>query len=415
MFIRVFSFIAVLCSSSILWGVTTHIAATVNNKVISVTDLVNRIRMAVVSSGADVSPEVLKSLQGQILNVMIDEALQMQLAKQYEIDIDPTQIDAAVRDIENQKGMEAGGMEALLKKNNISLDYLHDHLKASMAWRDYIRSRYKEAVQVSEAEVQRALKEAEVSQKERRYELSEIVLRPSTEGKSESAESQARKIVAQVRAGAPFAGMAEQFSNAPSAAMGGQLGWISEKALDPELKSAVLSLTPGSVSEPITTKRGCYILQLKEKLEPGEKAKPEEYVSFKQVMIPFPQDAFEFEVRENMNRAHAISKSIKEGRVPENVSKSKGVIVQTVNKASVTAFPKELRGLLGKLSKGQASEPVFTGNGAVIFVLLDRESVSPHDPTETEIRENLLEKKLQLIAEREMRNRRRSAHIEIRS
>lgn len=415
MFIRVLSFIIILSSSSFLWGVTTHIAATVNNKVISVTDLVNRIRMAIISAGAEVSPEVAKSLQGQILNVMIDEALQMQLAQQYEIDIEPAQIDAAVREIENQKGLEAGGMEALLKKHNISLDYLHDHLKASMAWRDYIRSRYKEAVQVSEAEVQRAVKEAEVGQKERRYELCEIVLRPSTDGKSETSESQARKIIAQVRAGAPFSAMAEQFSNAPSAAMGGQLGWISEKALDPELKPAVLNLTPGAISEPIVTSRGCYILQMKTKLEPGEKAKPEEFISFKQIMIPIPQDSFEFEVREHMNRAHAISKSIKEGRVPENVSKSKGVIVQTVNKAPIASFPSELRGLLNKLSKGQASAPVFTGNGAVIFVLLDRESVSPHDPTENEIRENLLEKKLQLIAEREMRNRRRSAHIEIRS
>jgi len=390
------------------------IAAVVNQHIISLTDLMNRMKLAIVSSGAQNTPGIQQELMPQILKVMTEEQLQLQLGEEFNLKIEDGMIEAAMAEIETQNDMPTGELKRLLENNDIPLNVMKTHLKANLIWREYIRERYKDAVQISEAEIERALAQLEADKKTRRYAIGEILISTNKDDKTGNALGIAHKIMRQLDNGAQFTALAAQFSNAPSASHGGDIGWVSNKSLDKELVRALDGLSPGQFSQPIATERGYYILHLKDRLEPGEIGKAETYFTFKQILLPHPRDAFEFELRENLNRAHALARSISSCRVAEKLVKNNDGQIQNANKVPVSRMPQDLRNILMSLSINQASTPVFTEQGAVIFVLCAKETVNPQAPSRNELRDSLLEKKLQMIAEREMRNRRRAAHIDIR-
>src|SRR3546814_20016007 len=79
------------------------------------------------------------------------------------------------------------------------------------------------------------------------------------------ARETAERLAEQARAGATFGALAQQFSQSPSAANGGELGRVQEGQLDPRLEGALANMQPGQISEPIAVENGCYILRLNDR------------------------------------------------------------------------------------------------------------------------------------------------------
>ncbi|MDP4840766.1 MAG: peptidylprolyl isomerase, partial [Alphaproteobacteria bacterium] len=250
------------------------IAATVNNKAISGQDLNNRIKLALISSGMPDTDETRRQLHEQILNMMINEQIQLQLGAEYKIKIDEATLMASIRDIEHQNNMPEGGLKKMLLTHGIPFVLMKQHLEASIIWREYIRERYRHLVQVSEAEVDHALRELASANKETRYHLAESVLYFDDKQGIGSVKAQANRIVGQLNQGAKFSMLAGQFSNAPSAARGGDIGWIPESKLDENALPYLKALESGQISVPIQTGKGFRIYFVRDKLSAGQFAKP---------------------------------------------------------------------------------------------------------------------------------------------
>ena len=123
----------------------------------------------------------------------------------------------------------------------------------------------------------------------REYVVSEIFLAlddPAREGEVRTA---ADGIAAQLRAGASFAGLARQFSQSSSAAIGGDLGRVRAGRLDARLETALDSLAPNGISSPIRLENGFYILLLRERsVVEGAKAL-EEKLALKRLYFAAPE------------------------------------------------------------------------------------------------------------------------------
>lgn len=405
-------FILVVGSFSLLQAAS--IVATVNNKAISRHDLENRLKLAIISAGLQNTAQVQKELQEQILKILIDEQIQLDIGEEFKIKIDDTMIQAALREIENQNNMPEGELKNMLEKQEIPFSVMQRHLQASLIWREYIRERYSTLVQVSDAELKRARSEMEAAKEQTRYALSEIVLYGDDKNDPASLRVQADRIVAQLKQGAQFTALAQQFSQAPSAMQGGYIGWIPVQKLDPKVAEALSQLEVGQVSYPIQTGRGYHIYYVRDKLAPGQHAKSQTTVTFKQVFIPHPKDAFEFELKENMRQVAALSRQINGCRSVETLVARKNATIQNVKDIPLNNLPPELRNLLNKTPDNKASDPIYTNTGAMIFVVCEKKTINPQEPTPEELRATLVEEKLQNVAAQEMRTRRSSAHIEKR-
>jgi hypothetical protein len=64
---------------------------------------------------------------------------------------------------------------------------------------------------------------------------------------------------------APFPRVATQFSQSASAKRGGDIGWVQEGSLYPEIEDVLMRMNEGDLSEPVRTISGYYIVTLRKK------------------------------------------------------------------------------------------------------------------------------------------------------
>ncbi len=103
----------------------------------------------------------------------------------------------------------------------------------------------------------------------RQYNAQHILIKADSDNAAAAAESSIRKIYAQARSGADFAGLARQYSQDGSAANGGDLGWFSDGMMVTPFEDAVHKLKPGQVSAPVRTQFGWHIIKLNDIRESG--------------------------------------------------------------------------------------------------------------------------------------------------
>ena len=103
----------------------------------------------------------------------------------------------------------------------------------------------------------------------RQYNAQHILIKADSDNAAAAAESTIRKIYAQARSGADFAGLARQYSQDGSAANGGDLGWFSDGMMVTPFEDAVHKLKPGQVSAPVRTQFGWHIIKLNDIRESG--------------------------------------------------------------------------------------------------------------------------------------------------
>ena len=102
-----------------------------------------------------------------------------------------------------------------------------------------------------------------------RYLVSEILLNLDNFSTEEQVRQLSGEIVRQLQSGTSFPAVARQFSIAPTAGLGGQLGWISADQLNPRLSQVLRQMQVGQISSPIPTTAGVYILALADKRAGG--------------------------------------------------------------------------------------------------------------------------------------------------
>lgn len=392
------------------------IAAIVNDWLISSSELDQRIRLAVVSSGMPDTPEVREKLRAQILNAMVEEALQLQVAKKYDIKIPDAEVEHALSDIEHRNNMEPGHLKKMLEENKIPLKVFKKHLKAGIAWREYVRGRFGQTVQVSDQEINLAEEQFNRSKDKEQFLLAEIVLNIDDQTPETIAESKAQNLMSQIKKGGNFVAIAQQFSEAPTAAKGGDMGWVSQEQLDPSLSSVVAGMAPGQISEPVRTPDGYHIIFLRDHKNAGDVIGKDTLFTFTQVVFPAQPPFTEERTGPLFYKAKQIAGNAKSCALLSTLSKSvPGAQSRMVTKTRGSELIPQLRSLLSSLEPGKASEPVLSDMGVLLFMVCEKEEHNPNNPSRDDFANHLMDQKLTLIAQRELRNQRRIAQIDIKS
>ena len=117
------------------------IAAIVNDKPISKSELEARIAMAILSAGMDKNQQTYDYLAPQVLDMMISEELQLHRTEYFKLDVSPAEINLAIGNIEHRNGMNKNQLRETFAAHNIPFAAMEKHIKAAIAWREYIRER----------------------------------------------------------------------------------------------------------------------------------------------------------------------------------------------------------------------------------------------------------------------------------
>jgi len=394
---------------------TQSIAAIVNDDVISDYDLNQRMKLVLAIANIPANEQTLPRVRAQVLRTLIDERLKLQEARRFELTVDQAELNQAYDDVARRAGLTPTQLDEFLKDNGIDKSTISQQVAADILWRQLIQGAFGSRVTVSDdqidAEMDRLGKEGAQPQ----YEVSEIFL-PTGGAASPQMREAATQIVGEIQRGAPFGAVASQFSQAPSAAVGGDIGWVRASQLPEPVAAVVTGLSPGQVAGPIETRNGFYIVQLRQVRKSITKTDPmDEQYSFIHVTVPVSESAPESEVDEALAEAERISLNFNAcSTLPTLIKNYAPTATSERHAMTAREMDKTLLDAVSDLQPGEAADPVRSPIGIEVIALCGRQQPPGGMPTRTEVDNAIFAEQVSMMARRHLRDLRRDAVVEVR-
>ena len=392
-----------------------RIAAVVNDEVVSVRDLRNRIQLVIVTSGLPANNETARRLAPQVLRTLIDEQLQLQEAERLSVAVTDQDMARARSDLEARNGVGPGEFDSLVARLRVDPETVERQLRAGIAWAKLVQRRFGAQVAISEEEVNEivATLESQVGMRQKR--VSEILLTVDAAAGEDEAARLAERLSGQLRAGASFASIARQFSNASNANVGGDIGWVLEDQLAPALASVVAELEEGQISEPVRSVFGYHILQVTDSRVLAEPNPLDATVQLSQLFLPVRSDAAGQVRASQRDLANTIRSAVASCDDLAGFAREAGSPVSPdLGEMRVRDLAPDLRAPVSGLSAGETSEPIDLPNGVMVMMVCDRTEARSNLPSPEQIRAQLEAQRLGVLAQRYLRDLRQTAFVETR-
>jgi peptidyl-prolyl cis-trans isomerase SurA len=393
----------------------TRIAAIVNDDVVSLNDLSNRMLLVMRSSNMEDTPQTRERIGSQVLRSLIDERLQMQEAKRVNVTIPKDEIDQSLARIEQQNNMPKGAIEEFLKKAGIPRASLVDQITASLAWAKLVRNRLSQDVTISEEEVTEALSHLKENADVPQNRVSEIFLAIDNPTQEAEVKRLADRLIEQIRTGVKFDVIARQFSQSPTAAVGGDLGYVTANQLHAELGNAIQKMKPNEISYPIRTGGGYYILFLVDRKVIGAPDPAETGLSLVEMVLPLQPTSPPEEQQRALAKAQQVSDTVKScGELAKIARDLAPQTSREIPEVKAGELPASVRQAVLKLAIAEASKPIPVPGGVGVIMVCQRKDPVGGLPTREEISDSLARERLDALARRYLRDLRRSAFVDIR-
>lgn len=363
-----------------------------------------------------------EALMRQVLEQMITTRAQAQYAKEVGVLPSPAEMDRAVAEVAQQNSMSVQQLREQLAGQGVAFSTFREQIASEIT---SLRLREREAVSkvsISEAEVDaQVAKQGGAAKSE--YEIAQILLRlpadpdPQTlQTKTALAEELSRKAAA----GADFADLAREHSQAPEALRGGSLGWRTADRLPELFVGAVAKLEAGQVAPVVKSPAGLHVLKLVDKRSqtPQQGGSQVERIRARHILLPAATPA---EEQEAQRRLLEFKRTIQSGgasfeslarQFSTDGSASKGGDLGWIYPGeTVPDFERAMR----QLPVGGISEPVKSPFGMHLIEVLDRRAAenSP-EQRRAAARQALRQQKADEAFEQWVRELRDRAYVEYR-
>ncbi|WP_086736261.1 peptidylprolyl isomerase [Erythrobacter colymbi] len=388
--------------------------AIVNGFVITGTDIDQRVALVTAASDAPIPEDEMLRLRVQVLRNLIDETLKIQKAEADEIGPKREEIEQTYQQLAAQNfGGDPKKMDAYLTSIGSSAASLKRQIEGEVAWENIQRRNIIPFVNVSAEEVNEFLKRMNEAKGADEYRVGEIYLSATTENRA-TVLANAQAIMQQLQQGGSFVGYARQYSEASSAVVGGDLGWLRLGQLPPQLAAAVRTMQAGQLQGPIEIPGGFSIIYLINKRQVLMADPNEAVLSLKQISISFPQGVTQAEAEAKVNQFGAFIDGLKGCGDVETGAKAIGAEVVSNDQIKAANLPEQLRNIILGLQIGQTTPP-FGGiqEGVRVLMLCGRDD--PKDagaPTFAAVMDQIEQERVQKRAQRLLRDLRNDAYIE---
>jgi len=398
-------------------GLSESVAAVVNDDIVSTYDLAQRMRLLIATSGVQPTQENLPQFQREALVSLVDEHLQFQelrrVEREQKIEIlaDDNEILEEIDDMGKQNNMSREQFLGFLASRGIGVDTLKQQLRAQISWSRWIQGRYGSRLRVGDDQIAatQALMAAQAAKPQ--YQIGEVLIDAGRVGGMQQAMAGAQQLVSQMQQGAPFPSVARQFSALPTAANGGDAGWVSPGEMPPEVQAVLEQMRPGQLSQPIPVRDGVYILYLRDKRAGGSAT----LVNLKQAAVALAQGASSADEAAAQATLVALKPQIKDCATLEaTAGKVQGVVAGDLGEAEASDLAPQFREAAEKLKVGEVSDPIRTGAGLHLIAVCGRRTADGGQADKEQIERRLRGQQLSMIARRYMRDLRNSATIETR-
>ncbi|WP_265571503.1 peptidylprolyl isomerase [Sphingomicrobium nitratireducens] len=388
--------------------------AIVNGEVITQTDIDERVAFMLLASGAEPSAEEIADLRQQVLRNLIDEMLQIQAAKAEEIEIREAEVEQTLGRIAADSNRTVEQLGQLLVENGSSLQSMRQQIRGEIAWGRLQQAKIESFVSVGDEEVQAVIDRLNASKGTTEYRVGEIFL-SATPANSAQVRENALRILDALRDGGSFVAYARQYSEASTAAVGGDLGWVRPEQLPAELARALGEMQAGSVSIPIQIPGGFSILAVQDTRTILTADPRNAVLSLKQVTVPIAPGTSETAANQLVDRFADAAASVGGCGGAEKLAADFGGQVVSSDAVPMKDLPPALQQMMLEMQVGQATRPFGSlQDGVRALVLCGREEEKAGMPSFDQVQAQLNDERVNLRARRYLRDLRRDAVIDYR-
>jgi peptidyl-prolyl cis-trans isomerase SurA len=389
--------------------------AIVNGDVITGTDVDQRLALIILANGGKVDEAEKDRLRVQVLRNLIDESLQIQEAKANDIIISNNEIDQSfVRVAQNFK-RQPSKMSEYLREQGSSDKSIKRQVQGEMAWSRLLRRRVEPFVNVGDEEVKSIMDRLNATKGTKEFRVGEIYLSSTPENSAE-VSANAKRIVDQLRQGGSFQAYARQFSEASTAAVGGDLGWIRPAQLPTELGQAIQELSIGQIAGPIAIAGGYSLIYLIDSRQVLVANPRDAVMSLRQLALSFPKTLTPTQAQARASEFAKATQEMQGCGAVDAVAKQFGSEVVDNDQVRVRDLPPPLQDMLLNLQVGQSTPPFGSqAEGVRVLVLCGRDDPEvaggpSADAIEGQLRDERINRRAQIY----LRDLRRDAVIDYR-
>ena len=258
-------------------NVIDSIRVVVNDEVITRNEVRNRvgqIMQRLRAQNTQLPPEA--DIERQVIEAMVVERAQLQLAKEMGVRVDDRTLDAAIGRIAEGQKMTVQNMRNQMEKEGLTFAQFREEIRSEIMLQRLREHEVDAKIQVSDAEIDTYLAAEKAAAAEKvEMDIAQILVGiPANATPEQVAARRARadEVLRQLRTGADFAKIAATYSDAPDALKGGAIGWRDPDRLPPLISDQLRKLSPGQVTPVIKSNTGFHIVKLIDKRSLAQEA-----------------------------------------------------------------------------------------------------------------------------------------------
>ncbi len=256
--------------------IVDRIIAIVNDQVITLSELETSIKVITKGLREDLQPRDRDTKASLVLDLLIEDALIKQSAERMGIEVSESEIDNAIEDVKKRNGLTEEALRQVLERSGLTYKQYRDKLRDDIRKAKFMSAQFRSRIKIEDEDIEEYYKS----------HIDEFLLPPAyrlriillEKGDADTLERRVKAVLEELKEGRPFDELAREFSDAPTSAVGGDIGYMKLEELSPLIRGVVERLKPGSVSPPLRTPKGVYIVQLvdvrKGKPRPLEEVRP---------------------------------------------------------------------------------------------------------------------------------------------
>jgi len=355
-----------------------RIVAVINNEVITSRELAERVKSVTQQlrqQGTSLPPGDV--VQKQVLERMIIDRLQIQLAKETALRVDDLQLDRTVSRVAENNKMSLTEFRNALERDGIQFDKFRDEIRNEILLSRLREREVDSRIVVTDNEIdyflsQQGPPQASASE----YNVAHILLQLPEQASPEQVDKQrtrTEEVLAQLREGADFAKLAVSYSDAPDALQGGAMGWRARDRLPELFAQALNGMKPGEVSGIMRSPAGFHVIKLIERRGGGAPA-PVEQTHARHILVKTSEIVSEADARRKLNNLRErIVNGTDFGELAklnsDDASSTKGGDLGWIYRGDTVP---EFERVMNSLNVGQLSEPFATPFGWHLMQVLER-------------------------------------------
>lgn len=389
---------------------SAQIAVVVNQDIVTYGDIYKRCKLILLSAGK-VNDPITSELKSQVLEALIQEKLQKQLAEKAEITVSEEELKDSLSHLASENNMNLDQMKIFFSDNGVPVSTLTERIKVNILWMKTVRSVLGAGIQVTQTDVEKEKIRLEELSRKDQILIGEIVYLSNTKDSGVHTENKIKEAYKNLQQGVPFLVVARNFSQVPSSAQGGVIGWLDVN-LAPE---QTRSLKVGEFTQPIQVGNRWVIFQCLDRKKAGELSEKETKLSY--VMAKYTlQDVNVAEVPQPLQSFIQEFESLKTCELFSQSAQTHGLEVTKIDDKPYSEIPDVLQKIIHQLKVNQAEKPIKISENELLFLMKCSEKKAGKDvlPDNKMIKQLLMEKRVQDLAVIEFNKVKARAKIEYR-